>query len=147
MWLGSIWLHQTQAVFHHARHSQTGENPELRTLFHKLNRFLNQSANIVFVFDGHERPSMKCGKHVRTREHWLAKCFQEFARVFGFSVHIVSKQCLPCPPKTNLGENRPLAKQRQSWPCSTSWASLTLSLLTIVMPWFLALLVSCASEF
>ncbi|KIJ96170.1 hypothetical protein K443DRAFT_124563 [Laccaria amethystina LaAM-08-1] len=84
----SIWLHQTQAVFHHARHSQTGENPELRTLFHKLNHFLNQSANVVFVFDGNERPSMKRGKHVHTREHWLAKRFQEFARAFGFSVHI-----------------------------------------------------------
>ncbi|EDR01166.1 uncharacterized protein LACBIDRAFT_333494 [Laccaria bicolor S238N-H82] len=84
----SIWLHQTQAVFHHPRHSQTGKNPELWTLFHKLNRFLNQSVSVVFVFDGSEWPSMKHRKHVRPREHWLAKWFREFAKAFGFSTHI-----------------------------------------------------------
>ncbi|EDR16161.1 uncharacterized protein LACBIDRAFT_321397 [Laccaria bicolor S238N-H82] len=84
----SIWLHQTQAVFHHACHSQAGENPELRILFYKLKRFLNQPVNVVFVFDSDGRPSMKRGKHVRTKEHWLTKHFQEFAQAYGFTVHI-----------------------------------------------------------
>ncbi|EDR03823.1 uncharacterized protein LACBIDRAFT_306505 [Laccaria bicolor S238N-H82] len=55
----SIWLHQTQAVFHHARHSQAGENPKLRILFYKLNRLLDQCLDVVVVFDGNERPATK----------------------------------------------------------------------------------------
>jgi len=89
---GSIWLHQTQAIFYHACHSQAGENPELQILFHKLNWFLNQPVNVVFVFDSDKHPSMKHRKHIRTKEHWLVKRFGEFTEAYGFSIHTVGKQ-------------------------------------------------------
>jgi holliday junction resolvase YEN1 len=85
----SIWLNQCQAVFLR-HHSQAGENPELRTLFFRLARLLRVPVTVVFVFDGPIRPSMKRGKSVATKSHWLTSSFQELITAFGFHRHNVS---------------------------------------------------------
>lgn len=66
-----------------------GFNPELRTLFYKLTRLLPLCVMPVFVFDGEDRPQMKRGRHVRGKEHWMAKTFKEMISAFGFSFHNV----------------------------------------------------------
>lgn len=38
-----------------------------------------------FVFNGHARPDLKRGAHVRKKSHWLALPFQELLDAFGFT--------------------------------------------------------------
>ncbi|KAL4077980.1 PIN domain-like protein [Scleroderma citrinum] len=40
-----------------------------------------------FVFDGPQRPKLKCGKHVKNAPHFLTQCFQELLSTFGFTWH------------------------------------------------------------
>ncbi|KAL4897309.1 hypothetical protein BDV59DRAFT_191034 [Aspergillus ambiguus] len=51
----SIWLFQVQA-------SRGGRNPELRTLFYRLLKFLALPIHPLFVYDGREKPPFKRGK-------------------------------------------------------------------------------------
>lgn len=87
---GSIWLNECQAQFFHRHHAQMGENPELRTLFHRLARLLQMCIIPVFVFDGPDRPHQKRGKRVLTKPHWLTDRFKEFVEAFGFYSHMVT---------------------------------------------------------
>ena len=66
-----------------------GENPELRTLFHRLARLLQMCIIPVFVFDGPDRPHRKREKKVSTKPHWLTSRFKEFIEAFGFYSHMV----------------------------------------------------------
>ncbi|KDR76087.1 hypothetical protein GALMADRAFT_247269 [Galerina marginata CBS 339.88] len=84
----SIWMNECQAVFHHRRHAQMGQNPELRTLFYRLAGLLECTVTPVFVFDGPYRPARKRGKAVVRRENWLAKRFREMIDAFGFYSHM-----------------------------------------------------------
>jgi Holliday junction resolvase YEN1 len=87
----SIWLNQTQAVFEHAGlHAQAGENPELKVLFNRLCRLVLLPINVIFVFDGPQRPSIKRGKRVAVKAHWLIEGFKSFILAFGFHAHTVS---------------------------------------------------------
>lgn len=53
----SIWLFQVQA-------GRGGTNPELRTLFYRLLKFLALPVHPLFVYDGKEKPPFKRGKAV-----------------------------------------------------------------------------------
>ncbi|RMJ24525.1 XPG I-region [Aspergillus sp. HF37] len=53
----SIWLFQVQA-------GKGGTNPELRTLFYRLLKFLALPVHPLFVYDGKEKPPFKRGKAV-----------------------------------------------------------------------------------
>ncbi|KAJ7226354.1 PIN domain-like protein, partial [Mycena haematopus] len=82
-----LWLTQCQAVFHKPSHAQIGKNPELKALFYKL-ASLNQAGIIaVFVFDGPNKPSIKRGKHVKAKPHWLVAEFTKLIGLFGFHYH------------------------------------------------------------
>ncbi|EPY51300.1 XPG I region-containing protein [Schizosaccharomyces cryophilus OY26] len=55
----AIWSVQIQA-------SQGGTNPALRTLFYRLCHFLEWGINVVFVFDGPNKPPWKRNRHIRS---------------------------------------------------------------------------------
>ncbi|KAL4065527.1 PIN domain-like protein [Scleroderma yunnanense] len=40
-----------------------------------------------FVFNGPQRPKLKCGKHVKNAPHFLTQHFQELLSAFGFTWH------------------------------------------------------------
>ncbi|KAI6137809.1 PIN domain-like protein [Pisolithus tinctorius] len=69
------------------RCSNCGQNPELRTLFYKLAHLYCTPANILFVFDGPQKPAIKRGKKVVTIPPWLTTYFKDFASAFGFRTH------------------------------------------------------------
>jgi holliday junction resolvase YEN1 len=88
--LPSIWLVECQIPFrrHHAQH---GANPELRTLFFRLARYLQFPVTLIFIFDGEGRPPVKRGKKVIKTDHWLSTRVQEMLTLFGFRWYKVSK--------------------------------------------------------
>jgi len=90
----SIWMWQTQELFHKPSHSQMGQNPELRTLFYKLAWLLQACVVPMFVFDGSARPTKKHGHIVHKHPHWMTSKFQSMITAFGFYYHEVS-HCLP----------------------------------------------------
>lgn len=85
----SLWMNACQTVFYHKAHPLTGENPELRTLFHRLAHYLKYGIVLIFIFDGPGRPSMKRGKHVIPKPHWLTQGFQELITAFGYHIFTV----------------------------------------------------------
>ncbi|KAL4069005.1 PIN domain-like protein [Scleroderma citrinum] len=40
-----------------------------------------------FIFDGPQRPKLKCGKQVKNVPHFLMQCFQELLSAFRFTWH------------------------------------------------------------
>ncbi|KAJ5625712.1 hypothetical protein N7510_002021 [Penicillium lagena] len=58
----SIWLFQVQA-------GRGGKNPELRTLFYRLLKFLSLPIHPLFVYDGSHKPPFKRGKAVSARSY------------------------------------------------------------------------------
>ncbi|KAF8956168.1 PIN domain-like protein [Flammula alnicola] len=81
----SAWFFQCQTAFGcHPRHSQAGQNPELKALFYRLAWLSRSPTSVLFVFDGPGRPKMKRGKHVRSPPHWMTRKFRELAEGFGF---------------------------------------------------------------
>ncbi len=82
--LTSIWM---QHVLHKLStgHAQSGENPELRTLFFRLAWLAERPIHAVFVVDGAQRPSIKRGKRVKTTPLWLTEGLRSLVHAFGFS--------------------------------------------------------------
>jgi hypothetical protein len=120
----SIWIHECQAAFFNPRHSQMGENPELRTLFYRLADLLKMCVVPVFVFDGPSRPAKKRGKNVVTQPHWLTDRFKEFIDAFGFYSHMVSTQVEGLVDLLMYNSTRPQVKQKQSSHFLTKRAAL-----------------------
>ena len=89
----SIWLGQCCTVFHYSHHN-TGENPEMRTLFYRLCRLFRQNTLVIFVFDGMQRAECKRGKSVKKTPHWLEAAFIEMVELFGFTIHRVMNHSL-----------------------------------------------------
>ncbi|KAI0736358.1 PIN domain-like protein [Fomitopsis betulina] len=79
----SIWFHQVQLMFA-IGHAQSGENPELQTLFYRIERLLRLPVHAIFVFDGPERPSTKRGTCVVPTGHWMVTAMKELINAFGF---------------------------------------------------------------
>ncbi|GBE83358.1 hypothetical protein SCP_0504060 [Sparassis crispa] len=78
----SIWFHQLQEQFA-AGHANSGENPELRSLFHRLARLLKLPVRPLFVFDGPGRPAHKRSRKV-IRMHWMVGNTQKLLDTFGY---------------------------------------------------------------
>ncbi|KAL6304644.1 PIN domain-like protein [Sparassis latifolia] len=78
----SIWFHQLQERFA-AGHANSGENPELRSLFHHLARLLKLPVRPLFVFDGPGRPAHKCSCKV-IGTHWMVGNTQKLLDAFGY---------------------------------------------------------------
>ncbi|KAJ7616026.1 PIN domain-like protein [Roridomyces roridus] len=82
-----LWMTQCQTVFHKPHHAQMGSNPELRALLYKLLQLIQAGVVAVFVFDGPHRPSVKRGKQVKTKPHWLVEGFVKMIEMSGFHHH------------------------------------------------------------
>ncbi|KAH9840013.1 PIN domain-like protein [Rhodofomes roseus] len=80
----SIWFHQVQNTFA-VGHAQSGENPELRTLFYRLARLLRLHVHAIFVFDGPDRPAEKRGRRVVPAGHWMVEAMKGFIDAFGYA--------------------------------------------------------------
>lgn len=80
----SIWYYLCTAPFR-IGHSNRGESPELRTFFSKLLRLSKLPIQIIFVFDGNQRPPIKRGTRVIDHEHFLYKGMISFIEAFGFA--------------------------------------------------------------
>lgn len=65
------------------RHGCT-KNPELATLFARCSRLLALPIMPLFVFDGPNRPKIKCGKNVRENPHWLTEGMKEMLDSLAF---------------------------------------------------------------
>lgn len=77
-------MNECQSIFYHDAHPQAGKNPELRDL-----GYLKTTTTLIFVFDGPGRPSIKRGKHVVPKPHWLTEGFKEMILAAGYHVCIV----------------------------------------------------------
>jgi Holliday junction resolvase YEN1 len=86
-----LWFKQFECVFNRHAHAQAGENPELRGILYRLARLLHAPVTPLFVFDGPARPSIKRGKHVVPKAHWLTSGMQELITAFGFFWYTVSQ--------------------------------------------------------
>ncbi|KAF8834705.1 PIN domain-like protein [Paxillus ammoniavirescens] len=53
--------------------------------WHSLARLHGSLINVILVFDGEARPSVKRGKHVVTTPPWLMQRLMDFVGAFGFS--------------------------------------------------------------
>ena len=72
-----------------------GPHADLLALFNKLARLLRAPVEVLFVFDGHERPAVKRGRKVHTKPHSLTAELQWLLQCFGFTWYTVS----PCQYK------------------------------------------------
>ncbi|KAH9858620.1 PIN domain-like protein [Lenzites betulinus] len=80
----SIWMRQMQQTFA-VGHAQSGENPELRTVFYRLAMLSERPVHLIFVADGPMRPAKKRGRQVKTTPHWLTEGMQRLVEGFGFT--------------------------------------------------------------
>lgn len=80
----SIWLFQAQA-------GRGGANPELRTLFYRLQRLVALPIHPLFVFDGPEKPEYKRGKLVCRSENaaaYVIRLAKRLIELFKFPWHV-----------------------------------------------------------
>lgn len=82
-------MNECQSIFYHPAHAQAGKNPELRALFYRILRYLKTTATLVFIFDGPDRPSIKRGKQVVAKPHWLTEGFKDLILAAGYHVSVV----------------------------------------------------------
>lgn len=78
----------TQAIT--SCHANQGEHPELWIFFSKLLHLSKLPVHLVFVFDGDQKPAIKCGVRVVKHEHFLYKGMVSFIEAFGFEHHMAS---------------------------------------------------------
>ncbi len=78
-------------------HTQTGENPELRTFLFRLSTLADYPVHLVFVADGPLRPKMKRGHQVKTTPPWLTEGMRNLAKAFGFDwIEVRLYTCCMC---------------------------------------------------
>lgn len=71
--------------FFHAEYGQEGENPELQTLFFRLELLLRHPILPLFIFDGPGRPAWKRGKRINTwAQNPLTDGLKAFIEAFGY---------------------------------------------------------------
>jgi hypothetical protein len=63
----------------------------LYILFNKLAAYLKCAVVFVFVFDGLERPAIKCGKQVKNALPWWTDQAKDLVCYFGYYIHQASK--------------------------------------------------------
>ncbi|KAG1766126.1 PIN domain-like protein, partial [Suillus placidus] len=67
--------------WHHA-HAQTGQNPALRTFLFHLARLTRYPVQLIFCYDSNQRPDVKRGHKVSSREHWMVKPTKHILDIF-----------------------------------------------------------------
>lgn len=83
-------LRQAEAVGNRrARHSHFGASPELRIILHQLFVMGSFPMDIVFMFDGPNRPEIKRGKKVSPLPHWLTEQTHDLVSAFGYVAQTV----------------------------------------------------------
>ncbi|KAG2338258.1 PIN domain-like protein [Suillus weaverae] len=69
----SGWFEQCQqGQWYHTR-AQTGQNPALWTFLFRLARLTWYPVQLIFCYDSNQRPDVKRGHKVSSREHWMVK--------------------------------------------------------------------------
>ncbi|KAG1875059.1 PIN domain-like protein, partial [Suillus tomentosus] len=63
-------------------HTQTGQNPALRTFLFRLARLAQYPLQLIFCYDGNQRPGVKRGHTVSLNEHWMVKPTQRILDAF-----------------------------------------------------------------
>ncbi|KIJ04897.1 hypothetical protein PAXINDRAFT_103975 [Paxillus involutus ATCC 200175] len=69
----SVWFEQCQQPKWQRAHAQSGMNAPLRTFFFRLAHLSQHPIQLLFCYDGAERPAVKRGKRVFARDHWMVK--------------------------------------------------------------------------
>ncbi|KAG1897552.1 uncharacterized protein F5891DRAFT_1191747 [Suillus fuscotomentosus] len=78
----SGWFEQCQQGKWHRAHTQTGQNPALRTFLFRLARLAQYPLQLIFCYDGNQRPGVKRGHIVSLNEHWMVKPTQRILDAF-----------------------------------------------------------------
>ncbi|KAG2126075.1 PIN domain-like protein, partial [Suillus cothurnatus] len=79
----SIWFEQCQQVMRGRAHARSGQNPALRTFLFRTARLKCFPVQLVFAYDGPDRPALKRGKSVATtKDHWMTKPTQRILDAF-----------------------------------------------------------------
>lgn len=67
-----------------------GSSAELSIFYHKLTRLAKLPVDVIFVFDGNQKPEIKRGSKIIDRQHSLYKPMISFIEAFGFCHHTAS---------------------------------------------------------
>ncbi|KAG1887198.1 PIN domain-like protein [Suillus subluteus] len=78
----SGWFEQCQQGKWHRAHAQTGMNPALRTFLFRLSRLAQYPVKLIFCYDGDQRPKIKRGHRVSTKDHWMVDPTQQILNMF-----------------------------------------------------------------
>ncbi|KAG1745319.1 PIN domain-like protein [Suillus lakei] len=79
----SVWFEQCQQVTRGRAHAQSGQNPPLRTFIFRTARLKSFPVQVIFAYDGPERPALKRGQKVATKKtHWMTKPTQRILDTF-----------------------------------------------------------------
>ncbi|KAH7908682.1 PIN domain-like protein, partial [Hygrophoropsis aurantiaca] len=79
----SILFERCQQVLMLRAHPQSGQNPALRTFFYRVTHLLRLPLQLVFCYDGDERPVRKREHNVSTKDHWMVKPTQRILDSLG----------------------------------------------------------------
>lgn len=92
----SVWFEQCQQVTRGRAHAQSGQNPPLRTFIFRTARLKSFPVQVIFAYDGPERPALKRGQKVTMKKtHWMTKPTQRILDTFDIqwftvcTVHLV----------------------------------------------------------
>ena len=86
-YLASLLLNQAQWAATHqwgGLNMQAGENLALQICC-----YLSLSITPIFVLDGHDRPSIKCDRKVKTKPHALTQAYVELIKRAGFHTYVI----------------------------------------------------------
>jgi Holliday junction resolvase YEN1 len=89
----SIWFAEGQHAFKHGG-AQSGSQPELKVVFSRLAGLLRLPVDVLFVFDGDQRPEVKRNTNVVKKAHWMTENAKLLIRAFGFSFYVASSNCV-----------------------------------------------------
>ncbi|KAG2146592.1 PIN domain-like protein [Suillus bovinus] len=78
----SGWFEQCQQGKWQHVHSQTGMNPALRTFLFRLAWLACFLVQLIFCYDGDQRPEVKRVCRMSTRDHWMVKPTQRILNAF-----------------------------------------------------------------
>jgi hypothetical protein len=86
----SIWFEQCQQQRWQRANPQSGMNPALRVFFFRVANLVRQPIQLIFCYDGPNRPARKRGKNVCARDHWMVKPTRRILDAFNIAWHEVS---------------------------------------------------------
>lgn len=71
-------------------HARSGQNPALRTYLFQTARLKCFPVQLVFAYDGLDRPALKRGKNVATaKDHWMTRPTQRILDAFNIQWFMV----------------------------------------------------------